>query len=155
MNKTLNVMKNNEILNHSEDDKNLTVSVKSFSYKKGFPHDESGHGGGFVFDCRALPNPYDDENLRPHTGKDKDVAEFLSSKPQVADFLDLAEKLVSMSIKEYPGKNYNHLEVCFGCTGGHHRSVYSAERMAEFLGKTFKGIKVELRHTALENSENS
>ena len=103
-------MKNNEILNHSEDDKNLTVSVKSFSYKKGIPHDESGHGGGFVFDCRALPNPYDDEKLRPHTGKDKDVAEFLSSKPQVADFLDLAEKLVSMSIKEYPRKNYNHLE---------------------------------------------
>ena len=79
------------------------------------------------------------------TGKGKDVAEFHSSKPQVADFLDLAGKLVSMSIKEYPGKNYNHLEVCFGCTGGQHRSVYAAQHLAEHVYKKFN-VRVELSH---------
>jgi len=131
----------------------LTVSVKSFSYRRGIPEDTSGNGGGFVFDCRAILNPGREKEYALLTGKDRAVEQFLLEKTQIDSFLDPAEKLVALSVNEYIQRGYTHLEVAFGCTGGQHRSVYSAERMASFLRETFPQINVELYHTELELKE--
>ena len=130
--------------------KKLTVSVKSFSYRQGIPQDTSGNGGGFVFDCRAILNPGREKEYALLTGKDRAIEQFLLEKTQIEEFLDSAEKLVALSVNEYIKRGYTHLEVDFGCTGGQHRSVYSAERMASFLREAFPQINVELHHTALK-----
>lgn len=124
----------------------LTVSVKSFSYKKGIPYDTSGKGGGYVFDCRALNNPGRYDEYKNLTGKDKAVEEFLLNNSRVKTFLEHAKTLVAFSVQEYIHLGYNHLEVNFGCTGGKHRSVYCAEEMAKFLKETFQQVNVELKH---------
>ena len=111
----------------------LTVSVKSFSYKRGIPYDASGNGGGYVFDCRALNNPGRYDEYKNLTGKDKAVEEFLINNSPVLSFLDFTKSLVDFSIQEYTRLGYSHLEVNFGCTGGQHRSVYCVEAMAKFL----------------------
>lgn len=126
----------------------LTVRVESFSYKDGAPSDDLGHGGGFVFDCRALPNPGRDERYAKLTGKDAPVAEYLGGDAGVAGFLEHAAALVSQSVESYRKRNFTDLLVAFGCTGGRHRSVYCAERLAERLRRA--GVAVELRHRALE-----
>jgi Predicted P-loop-containing kinase len=131
----------------AESGEKLTVSVKSFSYRRGIPEDTSGNGGGFVFDCRAILNPGREKEYALLTGKDRAVEQFLLEKTQIEAFLDSAEKLVALSVNEYIKRGYTHLEVNFGCTGGQHRSVYSAERMASFLCETFPQINVELHHT--------
>lgn len=128
----------------------LTVSVKSFSYQKGIPYDKNGHGGGFVFDCRALNNPGRIKEFENLTGKDAEVTEFLVNNSHVVAFLDLAEKLVSQSVEKYIQLGYTHLEVNFGCTGGQHRSVYCAETMAKFLKKAFPQINVAVKHLEME-----
>ena len=126
----------------------MKVSITSFSYKRGLPEDKTGNGGGFVFDCRAMPNPFWDESLRGYTGCDKPIADFFSRhKDKVDTFLDAAETLVRQSIGEYLKDGRNHLQVAFGCTGGQHRSVYFAERMAERL-VGIDGVEVEVRHEA-------
>ncbi len=113
----------------------MKVTILSFSYKRGLPEDKTGNGGGFVFDCRAMPNPYWDESLRVYTGRDKPIADFFDHhKDKVDCFLGAAETLVRQSIDEYLKDGREHLQVAFGCTGGQHRSVYFAERMAERLG---------------------
>lgn len=111
----------------------LTVSVTSFSYKKGLPQDTSGNGGGYVFDCRALPNPGRYPEYRSFTGKDPAVKDFLEGDPEVEDFLKNVEGLVGASIKKYLNRNFTSLTVSFGCTGGQHRSVYCAERVAAYI----------------------
>jgi hypothetical protein len=111
----------------------LTVIVYSFSYKKGLPVDVSGHGGGFVFDCRALPNPGREERFRDFTGLDREVVEFLEEKEEVSDFLEKTFSLVGQSVRDYSERRFNYLMVSYGCTGGQHRSVYCAERLGEFL----------------------
>ena len=126
----------------------MIVTLTSFSYKRGLPEDKAGNGGGFVFDCRAMPNPYWDESLRGCTGRDKPVADFFDHhKDKVDCSLGAAETLVRQSIDEYLASGRDHLQVAFGCTGGQHRSVYFAERMAERLAGT-DGVELELTHAA-------
>ena len=124
----------------------LTVSVGSFSYKRGLPEDHSGNGGGFIFDCRALPNPGRYEQYRAYTGKDRPVVEFLEKEPAVDRFLDNVKGIVSQSIDKYLERKFTHLSVNFGCTGGQHRSVYCAERLARWIGETYPSVSIDLRH---------
>jgi aminoglycoside/choline kinase family phosphotransferase len=131
----------------------LTVTLNSFSYRKGIPEDFSGNGGGFVFDCRALPNPGRLEEFRSKTGKDKDVIHFLQEKSEVQDYIDQVTKMVSASVEEYLNRRFEHLMVSFGCTGGQHRSVYCAEQLAVNLQKRFK-INIRLKHQELERTGN-
>ena len=126
----------------------MIVTITSFSYKRGLPEDKTGNGGGFVFDCRAMPNPYWDESLRGYTGRDKPIADFFAHhKDKVDRFLGAAETLVRQSIDEYLKDGCDNLQVAFGCTGGQHRSVYFAERMAERLAGT-DGVEFEVTHAA-------
>ena len=125
--------------------KPLVVKVYSFSYKKGIPADDSGNGGGFVFDCRAVNNPGKYERYTYFTGMDEPVIKFLEQDGEILPFLDSAYKLVDASVKRYIDRGFRNLQVCFGCTGGQHRSVYAAEKMAEHLNTKF-GVKVQLIH---------
>jgi aminoglycoside/choline kinase family phosphotransferase len=128
----------------------LVVRVFSFSYRGGVPRDETGHGGGFVFDARSIPNPGREERFKPLTGKDAPVIEFLEQQPSAHEFLGHALSLVDASVRTYQRRGFNSLTVSFGCTGGQHRSVYFAEQLAKRLcGR--KGVEVVLRHLELEN----
>ena len=130
---------------YQEKDKRLSVKVFSFSYKKGIPPDKSGNGGGFVFDCRGLPNPGKYDEYRHLCGKDQPVIDFLRSHSDVEKFLEYAEGMVGPTIETYIGRGFSSLMVCFGCTGGQHRSVYCAEQMAEWV-RTHFDCRVVLRH---------
>jgi len=127
----------------------LTVRVFSFSFHNGIPADESGNGGGFVFDGRSLPNPGREEQYRQLTGKDEPVIEYLDRQPGVHEFLDHAFSLVDSSVANYLQRGFSNLIVSFGCTGGQHRSVYLAEHLAEHLRGT-NGVDVKVRHMQLE-----
>jgi aminoglycoside/choline kinase family phosphotransferase len=124
----------------------LTVTVQSFSFKKGIPEDKSGNGGGFVFDCRALPNPGREKRYTSFTGKDKCVIEYLQQHKEVETFVNHVCALVDMSVDNYLERKFTHLTVNFGCTGGQHRSVYFAEQTAAHLRTKYPQIKIELRH---------
>ena len=123
----------------------LTVKVMSFAYKKGIPNDPTGNGGGYVFDCRAVNNPGKYERYKPFTGLDQPIIKFLEDDGEIFPFLENAYALVDASVKRYIERGFSNLSVCFGCTGGQHRSVYSAQHMAEHLNKKF-GVRVELVH---------
>ena len=126
----------------------MKISILSFSYKRGLPEDASGNGGGFVFDCRAMPNPFWDEALRGYSGCDEPVVDFFEHhKDKVNCFLNAAEVLVRQSIDQYQKDGREYLQVAFGCTGGQHRSVYFAERFAALL-RGLDGVEVELFHAA-------
>ncbi|MBN2214656.1 MAG: phosphotransferase [Bacteroidales bacterium] len=127
----------------------LSVSVNSFSYKKDIPADHTGHGGGFVFDCRALPNPGRYDQYQSFTGKDEPVIQFLKEKPEVKQFIDNVYAIIEHSLKDYGSRSFSHLMINFGCTGGQHRSVYCAEEISRRIQKQFK-IKVITRHRELE-----
>ena len=127
----------------------LTVRIFSFSFHKGWPKDESGNGGGFVFDGRTLPNPGRLEEYKSLTGQDAPVAEYLDKQESVHKFFADALSLVEMSVSEYQRRGFKNLMVSFGCTGGQHRSVYLAELLAERLGGR-SGVTVVLRHRELE-----
>ena len=133
----------------------MKISILSFSYKCGLPEDESGNGGGFVFDCRAMPNPFWDEALRGYSGCDKPVVDFFEQhKDRVDCFLNAVEVLIRQSIDQYQKDGREHLQVAFGCTGGQHRSVYFAERMAERLAGV-QGVAVRVCHAAKMYWKNS
>lgn len=131
----------------------LHITIQSFSYRKGYPEDSSGNGGGFVFDCRGILNPYRFGNLRYQTGKDKEVADFFIKNTQMPDFLKSVKNIISISIENYLERNFSHLQINFGCTGGQHRSVYSAEETAKFISEKFPQAKVSLIHTNQNNWE--
>jgi RNase adaptor protein for sRNA GlmZ degradation len=131
------------------DTKGLTVRVFSFSFHREMPVDESGNGGGFVFDARSLPNPYRDERLRPMTGKDAAVAEYMEHQATVHLYFANVMSLVDASVSQYQSRGFKNLMVSFGCTGGQHRSVYLAEQLAKHLREK-GGVDVVLRHVELE-----
>ncbi len=123
----------------------LRVRVMSFSYRRGIPDDPSGNGGGFVFDCRAVHNPGRYDRYKQLTGLDRPVIEFLEADGEILRFLSDAYSLVDASVARYIKREFTSLMVSFGCTGGRHRSVYSAEHMAEHINRKF-GVEVELIH---------
>jgi len=114
------------------------------------PRDESGNGGGFVFDGRSLPNPGREERFKKLTGKDAPVIDYLNEQPSVDQYFAGAQSLVNSSISSYQNRGFKNLMVSFGCTGGQHRSVYLAERLARHLRES-NGLQVVLRHLGLEN----
>lgn len=123
----------------------LTIQITSFSYKQGIPADESANGGGFVFDCRAIHNPGRYEQYKAFTGMDQSVIDFLDKEIAMTDFLAHVYGLVDSAVTKYLERGFNHLVVSFGCTGGQHRSVYSAEHLAKHLHTLF-GVRVKLVH---------
>jgi len=128
----------------------LTVRISSFSYKKGIPADPSGNGGGFVFDCRAIHNPGRYAEYKHLTGKDIQVQKFLEEKSTMSEFLSLVYSMVTQSVEVYISRGFSHLCVNFGCTGGQHRSVYAAEKLADYLKNNFP-VTVVLQHIEQES----
>jgi len=127
----------------------LVVRVFSFSFHRGGPpQDDSGHGGGFVFDARSLPNPGREPRFKALTGGDAPVIEYLSQQESVRQYLANVRSLVDASVDNYRSRGFRSLIVAFGCTGGQHRSVYLANQLAEHLRS--KGVDVALRHLELE-----
>lgn len=136
-----------ELKQFSDDMQKRTLEVKivSFAYKKGIPNDPSGNGGGFVFDCRAVNNPGKYEQYNHFTGLDEPVIRFLEDDGEITQFLEHAYTMVDASVKRYLDRGFTNLMICFGCTGGRHRSVYSAQHMSEHLSAKF-GVKIHLMH---------
>jgi aminoglycoside/choline kinase family phosphotransferase len=128
----------------------LVVRIFSFSFHRGLPKDESGHGGGFVFDGRSLPNPGREERFKNLTGKDAPVVDYLNQQASVHQFLAGVMSLVEASVSSYQARGFNSLMVSFGCTGGQHRSVFLAEQLAKRL-RGRPGVEVVVRHLELEN----
>ena len=129
----------------------LTVRIFSFSFHHQIPHDESGNGGGFVFDARSLPNPGRQEQFKLLTGKDAPVIDYLNEQETVKQFFAHVRALVDASVSAYLGRGFRNLMVSFGCTGGQHRSVFLAEQLARHLRST-SGLEVVVRHVELEKN---
>lgn len=123
----------------------LTVRVMSFSYKKGIPEDPSGNGGGYVFDCRAVHNPGKYEQYKQLTGRDKPVIDFLEQDGEILQFLEHVDALADAHVQRFLERGFTNLSICFGCTGGQHRSVYSAEHVAHHLNEKFD-VRIRLIH---------
>jgi aminoglycoside/choline kinase family phosphotransferase len=130
----------------ADDEAALTVHVRSFSYRRGYPEDRSGHGGGHVFDCRAIRNPGREPDFRSLTGLDEPVRAFLAALPESEAFIDHATALSRAQLDDYRRRGFDHFSIAFGCTGGQHRSVYFAERLAERLRAAYPDIRVRLEH---------
>jgi aminoglycoside/choline kinase family phosphotransferase len=124
----------------------LAVLIQSFSYRDGYPPDMEGHGGGFVFDCRALPNPHDVPALRDLTGEADAVADYLERSAPVQEFWENVSAMVEAQVEAYVDRGFSSLTVSFGCTGGRHRSVYLAGRLARHLRQRYPHVEVRVRH---------
>ena len=132
-----------------EEKTKLHVEINSFSYRRGIPLDKTNNGGGFVFDCRAIHNPGRYEEYVEMTGKDQAVIDFFQEKSEMEEFLQSVFALVDMSVSKYIKRNFSNLQVSFGCTGGRHRSVFSAESLAKHLKEKFD-VDITLRHIERE-----
>lgn len=133
-------------------DSPLEVHIFSFAYKKGIPSDESGNGGGYVFDCRGLENPGKYERYRLFTGLDEPVIKFLEEDGGITEYLKHVYAMVEPHLKKFIERKFTHLQVSFGCTGGQHRSVYCAYHLARRIVKKYN-IKVKLTHRELNIEE--
>lgn len=143
-----NFLKDESVENQSDE---LTVTINSFSYKlNSLPSDKS-NGGGFIFDCRALPNPYRIIELRPLSGNSQEIKAYMDSQPETSIFFENVANIVSMTIDNYLERKFNNLMVSFGCTGGKHRSVYNAERLADYLHDKYKNVRIVLNHLNRQN----
>jgi aminoglycoside/choline kinase family phosphotransferase len=138
-----------KLLGLASEAQNLVVRIFSFSFHRGLPKDDSGNGGGFVFDGRSLPNPGREERFKTLTGKDAPVMDYLNQQESVHQFLAGVLSLVDASVSNYQERGFKHLMVSFGCTGGQHRSVYLAEQLAKRL-RGRNGVEVVVRHLELE-----
>ena len=127
----------------------LTVTIYSFSFKRGLPEDTSGNGGGYVFDCRSTHNPGKYEQYKQLTGKDEAVIDFLEKDGEILTFLESVYALVDHHVERFIERDFTHLQVSFGCTGGQHRSVYSAEALAKHLKEKYP-VTIDLHHRELE-----
>ena len=123
----------------------LVIKVSSFSYRKQIPVDNSGNGGGFIFDCRGILNPGRVDSMKTQTGRDKEVKDFLEQQTKMPEFLNSVFDIVDITVEEYIKRDFESLMISFGCTGGQHRSVYAADAMARHLKNKFK-VKIELNH---------
>jgi aminoglycoside/choline kinase family phosphotransferase len=149
-NKVLNLCVSDEIIAQftpvqATEDTRLLVKIKSFSYRNGVPIDDSGNGGGFVFDCRGLLNPGRIQSMKTQTGRDKVVKDYIEQQTKMTEFLNSVFDVVDISVEDYIKRDFESLSVCFGCTGGQHRSVYAADALARHLRNKFK-VKIELQH---------
>jgi hypothetical protein len=133
----------------ASDADNLVVRIVSFSFHRGLPKDETGNGGGFVFDGRSLPNPGREEQFKALTGKDAPVIEYLNQQDSAHQFLASVMALVDASVGNYQQRGFKNLMVSFGCTGGQHRSVYLAEQVAKRL-RGRSGLEVVVTHRELD-----
>jgi len=127
------------------DDTPLLVKINSFSYRNQIPDDNSGNGGGFVFDCRGILNPGRFEEFKMFTGRDKKVKDFLEQQTRMNEFLNSVFDIVDITVEEYIRRGFESLMISFGCTGGQHRSVYAADALARHLRNKFK-VKIALNH---------
>ena len=127
----------------------LTIHITSFSFKQGLPEDYHGHGGGYIFDMRCLPNPGRIEKYKSQTGMDQAVIDYLAAEPKVEEYYQHSKALVFLAVKEYLDRQFEHLSVSFGCTGGQHRSVYFACLLAKDLQSSFD-VAIDLKHRELE-----
>ncbi|RKE04264.1 RapZ C-terminal domain-containing protein [Marinifilum flexuosum] len=149
--KALNEVVGSEFLQQvgQEEEVKLHVEINSFSYRRGIPLDKSTNGGGFVFDCRAIHNPGRYQEYVEMTGKDQPVIDFFKEKSEMDEFLTSVFAIVDMSVDKYIKRKFTNLQVSFGCTGGRHRSVFSAESLAKHLREKFD-VNVSLRHIERE-----
>jgi len=144
--RVLNSLPDSEILKTIAPSRELlTVDITSFSYKKGYPADLSGNGGGFVFDCRSVHNPGKYDQYKSLNGKDNAVISFFEEDSDMEEFLKPIFLMVGRTVEKYNQRGFTHLSVSFGCTGGQHRSVYAAERTATFLKNKYP-VKVVIQH---------
>jgi aminoglycoside/choline kinase family phosphotransferase len=127
----------------------LLVKINSFSFRKQIPADDSGNGGGFIFDCRGILNPGRVESMKTRTGRDKDVKDFLEQQTKMPEFLNSVFDIVDITVEEYIKRGFESLMVSFGCTGGQHRSVYAVDAMARHLKNKFR-VMIELTHIEQE-----
>ncbi len=129
----------------------LNVRVYSFSYKDKIPNDPSGNGGGYVFDCRGILNPGRLQEYKTQTGRDEAVQDFLITKTEWPVFIENVKKVIDVSLQNYIEREFEHLMISFGCTGGQHRSVFSADRITEYINTKYKDkAKATVHHVEQE-----
>ena len=145
--RVLFMVSNINTFDESEKDK-LTVTINSFSYKNGVTNNNSGNGGGFVFDCRSMPNTGRNEKMKNFTGLEENISDYLNSKKEVNHFLEQVKGLIEPTIENYISREFTRLHISFGCTGGQHRSVFCAEKLAKHIKQKFP-IIVNINHREL------
>jgi len=147
LNKIFNQILSLNYSTFNENSNKLTISINSFSFKKkGIPIDITGNGGGHVFDCRSLPNPGRLAELRDYTGLQEPIINYLEKQNELSEFLKNSINIIDQSIDNYRKRKFNNLQINFGCTGGRHRSVYSASKVAKYIKSKYPDVIVEVSH---------